>query len=372
MMSRKERFSSMRQLTTFLVFAGALAAPAFGIVTPPPTVYIADSQNNRVRAVNTSTGIIKTVAGNGVGLFGGDGGPATSANLHNPTGVAVFGNFLYIADNQNNRIRMVNLSTGVISTVAGTGAAGSGGDGGPATSAQLNGPYGVAVDTTGNLYVADTNNNRIREVSGGTITTVAGNGVVGSGGDGGPATSAQLYHPMGVALDTSGDIFIADTDNQRIRKVIGGTISTIAGTGSGGFSCSTGTATSLALNHPTGLSVDSLGFPFIADYGDSCIRVINTGGTDYVNIGNGIASYAGDGGSIDNPGVELNYPTGVVAIAAAGEVYIADYGNHRIRAVTYGGFITTLAGNGVPGFSGDGGPAASAQLYNPTGVAFAP
>src|SRR5580704_1190186 len=241
MMSPKERFSSMRQLTTLLVFAGVLAAPAFGFVIAP-TVFIADSQNNRVRMINGS-GTISTVAGNGIGLFGGDGGPATSANLKNPTGVAVSGTSLYIADNQNNRIRMVNLTTGIISTVAGTGAAGSGGDGGPATSAQLNGPYGVAVNISGDLLIADTNNNRIRLVNliTGIISTVAGNGTVGNGGDGGPATSAQLYHPMGVALDLSGDIFIADTDNQRVREVAGisGTISTVAGTGSVGYSCAT-------------------------------------------------------------------------------------------------------------------------------------
>ena len=304
----------MRQLTTFLVFAGALAAPAFGISNGSWFLYIADSQNNRVRAVNTVTGVITTVAGNGVGLFGGDGGAATSANLKNPTGVAVFGNSLYIADNQNNRIRMVNLMTGIITTVAGTGAAGSGGDGGPATSAQLNGPYGVAVDIIGNLYIADTNNNRIRYVSAGTfftmITTVAGNGTVGNGGDGGFATSAQLYHPTGVAVDSFYNIYIADTDNQRVREVIATTISTVAGTGTVGYSCKTGPAASAGLHNPTGVAADSAFNLYIADTGNQCVRAVFSGSIIGI-AGNGIASFAGDGKLYGDPSVELNYPTGV-------------------------------------------------------------
>jgi hypothetical protein len=368
-MFRKERFSSMRQLTTLLVFAGALAAPAFG-----STVYIADSQNNRVRAVNS--GFIFTVAGNGVGSFGGDGGFATSANLKNPTGVAVSGTSLYIADNQNNRIRMVNLTTGIISTVAGTGAAGSGGDGGPATSAQLNGPYGVAVNISGDLLIADTNNNRIRLVNliTGIISTVAGNGTVGNGGDGGPATSAQLYHPMGVALDLSGDIFIADTDNQRVREVAGisGTISTVAGTGSVGYSCATGIATSAGLHNPTGVAALSPTIFVVADTGNQCVRVV-VGGAIFSVIVNGIASYGGDGKLFSDPSVELNYPTGVAFDQATGNVYIADTVNNRIRFVSNtSGIVTTLAGTGTPGSSGDGGQAFGAQLYNPTGVAFGP
>jgi hypothetical protein len=364
----------MRQLTTFLIFAGALAAPAFGFVPASPILYIADSQNNRVRAVNLGTNIITTVAGNGVGTFGGDGGPATSANLKNPTGVAVFGNSLYIADNQNNRIRVVNLLTGVINTVAGTGTAGSGGDGGSAESAQLNGPYGVAVDVSGNLYIADTNNNRIREVNpiSGIIFTVAGNGTVGSGGDGGPATSAQLYHPAGVALDAIGHIYIADTDNQRIRRVIGGTIGTVAGTGSVGYSCTPGgAATSVGLHNPTGVAntPNLPGFFIVADTGNQCVRAMGAGSNLNV-VGNGIASFAGDGKPFNDPSIELNYPTGVAEDQSNGTTYIADTVNNRIRVVT--GIITTVAGNGVPGFSGDGGPATSAQLYNPTGVAVAP
>jgi len=361
----------MRQLTTFLIFAGVLAAPAFGSAVTP-TVFIADSQNNRVRMINGS-GTISTVAGNGVGMFGGDGGPATSASLKNPTGVAVFGNLLYIADNQNNRIRVVNLTTGIITTFAGTGAAGSGGDNGPATSAQLNGPYGVAVDGTGNVYIADTNNNRIRAVSTGFIVPVAGNGTVGNGGDGGAATSAQLYHPMGVAVDNLGNIYIADTDNQKVRKVnAGGTISTVAGTGSVGYSCTAGgTATSVGLHNPTGVANynPSPGAFAIADTGNQCVRDVQSGSI-VSTIGNGIASFGGDGGPAAS--AELNYPTGVAVDQTTGNVYIADTVNNRIRLVNSASIITTVAGTGVPGFSGDGGPAQGAQLYNPTGVAVIP
>jgi len=358
----------MRQLTTFLIFAGALAAPAFGSAVTP-TVFIADSQNNRVRMINGS-GTISTVAGNGVGLFGGDGGPATSANLHNPTGVAVFTNLLYIADNQNNRVRMVNLTSGIITTVAGTGAAGSGGDGGLATLAQLNGPYGVAVDAAGDLFIADTNNNRIREVNtAGTISTVAGNGTVGNGGDGGPATSAQLYHPMGVALDSLGDIYIADTDNQRVREVISGIISTVAGTGRVGYSCTPGgAATSVGLHNPTGVATFGTVFD-IADTGNQCVRAVALG-TNVNVVGNGIASFAGDGKPFNDPSIELNYPTGVAVDQTSAATYVADTVNNRVRLVT--SIITTVAGTGVAGFGGDGGPATSAQLYNPTGVAIAP
>ena len=363
----------MRHLIAFIVSVGLFAASAFaGGFQTGPILFIADSQNNRVRAVSLNTNVITTIAGNGIGLFGGDGGPAASANLKNPTGVAVFNNLLYIADNQNNRIRMVNLITRVITTVAGTGAAGSGGDGGLATSAQLNGPYGVAVDVAGNLYIADTNNNRIREVSGGTITTVAGNGTVGSGGDGGPATSAQLYHPMGVAVDGSGNIYIADTDNQRVREVVSGSglIITRAGTGQVGYSCGTGGATGTGLHNPTGVGFYSIaGAILVADTGNQCVRLVQSG-TDTVAVGNGIASYGGDGGLLTSPSVELNYPTGVAA-DATGDLYIADNVNNRIRVISSAsGLITTLAGNGIAGFSGDGGLATSARLYNPTGIAF--
>jgi uncharacterized protein (TIGR03437 family) len=293
---------------------------------------------------------INTFAGNGTIGYSGDNGPATSAQLNQPGGVAVdaAGN-VYIADTVNNRIRKV--ANGVISTVAGNGTLGYSGDDGPATSAQLSWPEGVAVDSAGNLYVADQNNNRIRKVSNGVITTVAGNGMPGSSGDNGPATSARLYGPRGVAVDSAGNLYIADTSNQRIRKVLNGVITTAAGNGpdlygNGGYSGDNGPATSARLNQPWGVAVDFAGNLFIADYGNNRIR----------KVSNGVIATA----------IYWDYPQGV-AVDAAGNLFIADnYG--RISKLS-NGVITTVAGTGMQGFSGDNGPATGAQLSGPTGVA---
>jgi sugar lactone lactonase YvrE len=225
-------------------------------------VYIADLGNKRIRKV--SGGTITTIAGNGAAGFSGDGGPATSASLSAPYGVALDSTgSLYTADNDNNRIRKV--SGGTITTVAGNGNLGFSGDGGPATSASLAQPEGLAVDSSGNLYIADTRNHRIRKLSGGTITTIAGNGTPGFSGDGGPATSASLYNPGGVAVDSAGNLYIADSNNNRIRKVSGGTITTVAGNGNAGFSGDGGPATSASLNYPIGIAVDSAGDLYTAD-----------------------------------------------------------------------------------------------------------
>jgi sugar lactone lactonase YvrE len=333
--------------------------------TAPEPVYISDSQNNRVRRVDTS-GIITTVAGNGTGGFSGDGGPAAMAELHNPYGIAVDNSgVLYIADTLNNRIRKV--VNGTITTVAGNGAPSYSGDGGLATGAGLNNPTGVAVDNLGNLYIADQRNNRIRMVqSSGIITTFAGNGTVGNFGDGGPATGAELYYPTGIAVSGS-NLYIADTDNQRVRTVSSGTISTLIGSGSVGYNCNTGRATSVGLHSPTGVAVEATGI-FVADYANQCIRE-DTAGIVSTVAGNGIGSYGGDGG----PGTsaELNNPTGV-ALDSSGNLYIADSVNNRIRQIDSAGIITTIAGDGAAGYNGDSGPAGSAQLYLPTGVAVAP
>jgi trimeric autotransporter adhesin len=199
-----------------------LSAPSGVAVDTAGNIYIADLENFRVRKVTASTGKISTVAGNGTQGYSGDGGPATSAELFYSWGVAVdtAGNN-YLADIVLNRIRKVTASTGIISTVAGNGTYGFSGDGGPATSAQIYDPYGVAVDIAGNFYIADVGNLRIRKVtaSTGKISTVAGNGTAGYSGDGGPATSAELYQSQGVAVDTAGNIYIADTVNNRIRAV---------------------------------------------------------------------------------------------------------------------------------------------------------
>jgi len=251
-------------------------------------LYIADSMNNVIRKVTASTGIITTVAGNGYGASGiccsggysGDGGPATSAELYTPIGVSLdgYGN-IYIADYLNNRVRKVTVSTGIITTVAGNGTAGFNGDNQLATSAELNGPAGVAVDSYGDIYIADFYSNRIREVtpSTGFITTVAGDGAAGYTGDGGPAVLSELYVPTGVAVDANGNIYIADTFNQRIRKVTSGTdgtITTVAGNGTIGFNGDNQLATSAELYNSSGVAVDTSGNIYISDNGNLRIRVV--------------------------------------------------------------------------------------------------
>jgi hypothetical protein len=233
---------------------------------------------------------ISTIAGNGMLGFSGDNGPATSAELYGPGGVAVdsAGN-LYIADSQNYRIRKV--SNGVITTVAGNGVQGYSGDNGPATSAEISVPLGVAVDSAGNLYIADAFNmysiydNRIRKVTDGVITTVAGSGNYGFSGDNGPATSAELDAPNGIALDSAGNLYIADTYNNRIRKVTDGVIITIAGNGTLGFSGENGPATSAGLDDPYGVAVDSAGNLYIAAYENNLIRVLTPPGASSVTSG---------------------------------------------------------------------------------------
>ena len=328
-------------------------------------LYIADYANNRVRKI--SAGIITTVAGSGSGGvlgFSGDGGPAVNALLWWPGAVAVdpAGN-IYIADTWNDRIRRV--SGGTITTFAGNGSYRFSGDGGPASSAALNQPWGVAADAAGNIYIADTWNNRIRKISGGTITTVAGNGNGGFSGDGGPATGASLWWPAGVAIDAAGNLYIADQRNNRIRKVSGGIITTVAGTGTGVFSGDGGPANAATLLNPYGLAVDSAGNLYIADNGNSRIRKVS-GGIITTVAGNGNAGFSGDGGPAT--AASLNFPMRVV-LDLAGNLYIADTWNDRIRKVS-GGTITTVAGNGTCcGPLGDAGSPINATLSNPYGVA---
>ena len=372
-------------------------------------LYIAEWNNNRIRKVN-SAGVISTVAGTGTAGFSGDGGAATSAQLSNPQDVALdaAGN-LYIADVSNGRIRKVD-SAGVISTVAGSGTSGFGGDGGAATAAQLNAPRGVALDGAGNLYIVDNNNNRIRKVdSSGDISTVAGDGTSGFGGDGGAATSAQLSNPRGVALDAAGNLYIADVNNSRIRKVnSAGNISTVAGDGTAGFSGDGGAATSARLRDPEGVALDGAGNLYIADRSNRRIRKVDSAGVISTVAGNGMAGFGGDGGAatsarlrdpesvaldgagnlyiadwgnnrirkVDSAGVistvagreQLSGPGGV-ALDAAGNLYIAEWGNNRIHKVDSAGVISTVVGSGTAGFSGDGGAATAAQLSGPDSMA---
>ncbi len=341
-------------------------------------LFIADTFNNRIREVNHTTGVITTVAGDGTRAFTGDGGPATAASLNRPSGVALFGGNLYIADTDNNVIREVNLTTGVITTVAGGGSPTNGiGDGGPATSASLSGPNSIAFDTAGDLFIADTFDDVIREVNHATgiITTVAGGGDPTSGiGDGGPATSASLSFPNGVAVDTAGDLFIADTFDERIREVNATTqvITTVAGNGDADFSGDGGLATAAALQEPDGVAVDSLGNIFIADTFNNRIREVNhTTGVITTVAGSGttgsIGSFGGDGGPATSALLSLPFS---LAVDSGGNLFIADTSNDRIREVTASnGVINTVAGNGTPGFGGDGAPAIHAALYTPGGVA---
>ena len=296
---------------------------------------------------------INTIAGNNSQGYSGDSGPATSAQLYQPGGIAVdhSGN-IYIADGGNHRVR--KISNGTITTVAGTGTAGYSGDGKAATSAQLNNPVGVAVDSSGNLYIADAANNVIRQVStSGTITTVAGNATLGAGytGDSGTATSAQLNNPVAVAVDPSGNLFIADSNNNVIRKVTQGAIFTLVG----------GSATTDQLHHPDSVVLDANGDQFIADTLGRRIVEFSYGAFTTL-AGNEVYGYNGDG--IQATQASLFDPMGV-ALDAAGNIYIADTINCRIRMVTPNGVITTIAGDGLPGFLGDGGPASQSAVYFP-------
>jgi hypothetical protein len=386
--------------------AAQLDLPTGVFVDSSGNIFIADTYNSVIRKVTAATGIIQTVAGahyvfGAVATpncqFSGDAGLATAAQLCLPGGVSVDSSGdIFIADTENSVIREVVAATGDIQTVAGNATLGAGysGDGAAATSAQLNLPNGLFVDSLGNIFIADTDNFVIREVSAGTIQTFAGNHTVAYSGDGGVATNASLYAPGSVFVDASDDIFIADTENHAVRKITAGSsnIQTVAGNGTGGNTGDGALATAAELSHPFGVFVDSLGDIFIADTGNSTIRcVVGTAGGcfgsalavgDITTVaGTGTAGSTGDGGLAT--AAQLSNPHGVF-VDAAGNLFIADTDNSEIRCVVgaaggcFGstlavGSITTVAGTGTAcqpgsGSCGDGGAATSAQLNFPAGI----
>jgi uncharacterized protein (TIGR03437 family) len=405
----------------------------FGVtVDASGSIYIADTGNLAIRKV-APDGTISTYAGNGTRGFAGDGAPARNAMFNGPEGVAIdAGGNLYIADTFNGRIRRVGPD-GNIATAAGVGSTGvDGGDNGSPLSAPLSLPTDVAVDRAGNVYIADFGNSKVRLVSNALITTVAGrnngapvaegeeavnarlvgptgvgvdrngafyfveagigsgtglargdykvwkvsstgamttfagNGLPNFGGDNGSSTSAQLDTPTGVAVDSAGSVLIADSQNQRIRKVTRGTITTITGTGAADFNGEVVLPANAQLNTPRGVAADARGNYFVADTGNRRVREAQPGGNLFTVAGNGNASYFGDGGPATRGSV--NQPEGV-AVDAAGNIYIADTFDNVVRKVTAGGLISTIAGFGTPGFGGDGGPATSAMLNHPRSVA---
>ena len=407
----------------------------FGLAVLGTTVTFADYYNQRVRQF-TVGGNMNTVAGNGVACAGtcGEGGSATSAQLYYPVDVAeTSGGLIYIANNDNYVIdtftaggnlslaagnHSYNLETlvsgapatgvelnypygifadsagnvylndshnfmvredvkssGLVNFFAGNGTYGYTGDGGAATSAELTYNYGVAKDSAGNVYIADTNNCLVRKVTaGGTISTFAGLVVsnaprCGYTGDGGSATSAELYNPYGIAVDSKGNVYITDYVEDVVRKVSGGVITTIAGIGGlQGYSGDGGPATSALLYGPTSLAVDPAGNVFIADTNNCRVREINVA-TNVINTvaGTGNCTFTGDGLAIANG---ITYPQGI-AVDANDNLFIGDYAN-RVRWVSPNGIMTTIAGTGVASYNGDGGLATAAALYEPTGIALDP
>jgi hypothetical protein len=336
----------------------------------------------------SSMGTVATVAGNGRLGYSGNGGPAIAAQLKQPS-CAVADNVgnLYIGDEATNTIRKVAAGTGIISLYAGNSLPAYNGDGGPAVSASMYAPAGCALDSTGDLYVVEAGNNIVRKIaaSTGIITTVAGNGFGdgcaggGFGGDGGPATKAQLFCPYGVAIDASGDLFISDTGNQRVREVNAqtGVITTIAGNGTYGHSGNGGAATDAMIGNPQQLALDSSRNLYIAEQGASVIAKVNLStGIISTVAGNGTTGpgvtltdsvVKGDGGPATM--AQLSSPQGVV-LDPAGNIFIADSNNQRVRKVDAStGVITTVVGT-TTGYSGDGGSAAKAQLHNPWGLFF--
>lgn len=344
----------------------ALSFPAAIALDASGNLFIADSGNRRIRRVDRN-GTIETIAGTGADQTGGDGGPAARASFQSIRGLAFdrAGN-LFVSDDQANRVRRIG-SGGIVSTIAGTGQGGFSGDTGPADRAALNEPRHVSIDGAGNLLIADWGNNRVRRVTPqGIISTIAGRGESASDGDGGPAVQAGLVGPTAAFTDSRGNLYISELFD-RVRVVnSAGVIRTFAGQSRRGFAGDGGPAASALLNVVTSVTGDAAGNIYIADSLNLRVRRIDPQGTIQTVAGSGEFRFTGDGG----PAVAATFavPLGM-AIDPAGNVYFADSDNHRIRRIDSSGRISTFAGNGTPGFSGDGGPAAAAMLNLPTAVA---
>jgi sugar lactone lactonase YvrE len=363
--------------------AAQLDVPFGSTVTNNGAVYIADTGNSRIVRVDPSTNVLTVVAGGGFGCAGetnnaGDGCPPTSAVLVSPTDVEVdaAGN-IYIADQQAHRVRRVNASTGLMETFAGTGTPGFSGDGGPATSAKLSLPTGLAVDpATGTVYVTDENNQRVRRIEAGVITTFAGNGTTGSGGDGGPAIDASFNLPTGIARTASGVIFVAEQGGHRVRMIQSGTILTVAGTGSRGYSGDGGFGDEAMIASAYAVAVDGQGNLYIADTGNHRIRRVDPSGIIVTIAGTGTAGTTGDGGLATD--ARINNPLGVSANATNGDLFISDTFGHRVRVIRSAAYIPppptptpsptfTPTATPQPDADGDGLPDAAeiAQGTNP-------
>lgn len=344
--------------------------PSSMLLMPDGRIVIADAGNDCLRQIST-TGTITKLAGTcDTYGFAGDGGPATAALFYGPASVALSPTgALVFADAYNNRVRSI-APGGTVTTIVGSGTRGYNGDGSWGTTATLSQGLGVAADASGNVYFADQTSHRVRKVSpDGVVTTIAGTGDAGyrATDDGGPATQALLSQPTDVALDAAGNLYISDTNNHRIRKIdAAGTITTVAGSGATAYDGDDAPATTKALLAPEGITFDTAGNLYIADSTDQRIRRVDPAGIITTVAGSGISGFGGDNNLATS--AKLSYPSAVAW--KAGELYIDDFLNARIRVVDTTGKIHTYAGTGTPGFTGDGGNATTARLGNPRDIAF--
>jgi len=313
---------------------------------------------------------IVTVAGNGGGGYSGDNGLAISAQISPNSFTLDSSGNIYIADNTNYRIRKINTS-GIITTIAGVGTMGYSGDGGPATIAEIGVAHGIIADLAGNIYFTEWANHTVRKINtSGIITTIAGTGLAGFGGDGGPATAAQLAAPGGLLIDKIGNIYVCEVLNNHIRKIhTSGIITSIAGTGvAGGYSGDGGPATIANLKYPSFCAWGPDGGLYFCQWPHAVIRKIDNFGIINTVAGNGTTGYSGDGGAATN--AQLNHPTGI-AVDTFGNIYISECFSHVIRKVDAAtGIIQTISGNGIPGYTGDGGPISAAQFRTPNYLFF--